>query len=116
MSGEVLEEAFVVGTLSILKALELDLARLLFFGFIDKLAVFGSIERVKRVGDEKLKSPDDVGGVLNVAAFLEALEGNGVCVVGAIERADDEKGSIGVALKLLELAHRIINTELGGIA
>ena len=37
-------------------------------------------------------------------------------VICAIERADDEKGSVGVALKLLELANRIINAEFGRFA
>ena len=61
-----------------------------------------------------MKSPDDVGGVLDVARLLETLEGNGADVVVAIETADDDKSSIGVALKLLELTNRIVNAELDG--
>lgn len=63
-----------------------------------------------------MKSPNDIGSIFNVAGFLEALEGNGVSVIGAIERADDDESGIGVALEFFELANRVIDAELGGIA
>ena len=77
VSGMVVKETVVVGALSILEARELNLTRLLFFSFIDFLAVFGSVERVERVKNKELKSPNDIGGIFDIAGFLEALEGNG---------------------------------------
>ena len=62
-----------------------------------------------------MQSPDDVCGVLNVAALLEALEGNGSDVVIAVETADDDKGRISVALEFLELADGIINAAFGSL-
>ena len=53
----------------------------------------------------ELQSPNDIGGVLNVAGFLKALERNGIRIVDAIETADDDERCIGVALKFLQLAN-----------
>ena len=116
MSREVIEETIIVGALTILEARELNLTGLLFFSFIDFLAIFRSVERVERVEYIELQSPDNISGIFDIPRLLEALEGNGVSVIGAIERADDDEGGIGVALKLLELANGIVNAELGGIA
>ena len=63
----------------------------------------------------ELQSPNDICGVLDVARFLEALEGNGADVIVAIEAADDDESRIGVALKFFKLADGIINTELCGV-
>ena len=115
MGGEIIEKALVVGALAILKTFELNLPRLLFFGVVNLFAKVGEVSRTEMIEDVKLKSPDDIGGVLDVARFLEALEGDGLHVVLPIERADDEKGSVSVALKFFELANRIINAELGGV-
>lgn len=41
MSGEIIEEAVVIGALAILKAFEIDLPRLLLFSFVDTFAKFG---------------------------------------------------------------------------
>ena len=99
MSGEIIEKALVVGALTILKTFELNLPRLLFFSVVDLLAKVGEVARTQMVENIELESPDDIGGVFNVAAFLEALEGNGLHVILAIEATDDDKRSIGVALK-----------------
>ena len=113
MSGVVEEEAIVIGALPILEAFEVDLARLLLFGFFNTFAklreVIVAFEVVHKI---ELKSQDDISGVFNVARFLEALEGNGLRVIGAVETADDEECGVGVALEFLELADGIINTEL----
>ena len=74
VSGEVVEKTIVVGALPIFKAFELDLARLLLFGFVDFLPSVRNVERVDRVDDEELKSPDDIGSVFDITALLEALE------------------------------------------
>ena len=74
VSGEVVEEAIVVGALPIFKAFELDLTRLLFFGFVGFLPSVGDVERVDRIDDEELKSPNDIGSVFDIAGFFEALE------------------------------------------
>ena len=115
MGGEIIEEALVVGALPIFEAFELNLSRLKFFGVVNLLAEVGEIAGTEMIEDVKLKSPDNVGGVLDVAAFLEALEGNGLHVVLAVERADDEEGGVSVALKFFELANGIINAELSGV-
>ena len=113
MSGVVEEEAIVIDTLPILKAFKIDLARLLIFGLFNTFAelreVIVAFEMVHKV---ELESPDDIGGIFNVARFLEALEGNGLRVIGAVETAYDEECGVGVALEFLELADGIINTEL----
>ena len=49
-----------------------------------------------------MKSPDDVGGVFNIAGFFEAVERNGLDIVVAVERTDDDKSRISVALKFFE--------------
>ena len=115
MGGEIFEEALVVGALAILKTFELNLPRFIFFSVVDLLAHVGEAARAQVIENIELKSPYNVGGVLDVAAFLEALEGNGLHVILAIETADDEKGSVGVALKFFYLANGIINAELGGV-
>ena len=115
VGGEIVEEAFVVGALTILEALELNLTRLLFFSVVDLLAEVGEIAWTEMVENIELKSPDNVGGIFDVARLLETLEGDGANVVVAVEAADDEKSSIGVALELFKLANRIVNAELGGV-
>ena len=74
VSREVVEKALVVGALSIFKALELNLSRLLLFGFVDYLPSVRDVKRVDRVNDEELKSPNDIGGIFDIAGFFEALE------------------------------------------
>ena len=114
VSGKVLEIAVVVGALPILETLQVNLPRLSFLGIVDTFASFGNVVvAFERVHNVELKSPNDIGGVLNVARFLEALERDRLRVVRPIETADDDEGRIGVALKLLKLADGIINTELG---
>ena len=68
------------------------------------------------IEDVELKSPDNVRGVFDVAAFFERRKRDGADVVVAIETADDDEGRIGVALKFFELADGIINAELGRFA
>ena len=101
MSRKVVEKAVVIGALSIFEALELDLSRLLFFGLVDFLSGFRNVKRVDRIESEELQSPNDIGSVLNVARLLETLEGDGLRVVRPVERANDDKGSIGVTLEFL---------------
>ena len=106
----VAEVAIVVGALPILQALEMNLPRLLPLGVVDTFASFVNVVVVfERVHDVELQSPNDIGGVLDVARLLETLERNGLRVVHAVKTADDDKGSVGVALKFLQLANRIIN-------
>ena len=99
MSRKIVEETVIVGALPIFKAFELNLAWLLFFGFVDFLPSVRYVERVDRIDDEELKSPDDIGSVFDIAGFFEALEGNGLCVIITVERTDDDKSGISVALE-----------------
>ena len=115
MSRKIVEETVIVGALPIFKAFELDLPRLLFFGFVDFLPSVRDVERVDRIDDEELKSPDDIGSVFDIAAFFEALEGNGLCVIVAIETADDDKSSVCVALEFFELANGIVDAKFSRI-
>ena len=115
MGREIVEEALVVGTLTIFEAFELNLTRLLFFSVVDLLAEVGEIAWTEMVENIELKSPDNVGGIFDVARLLETLEGDGANVVVAVEAADDEKSSIGVALELFKLANRIVNAEFSRI-
>ena len=111
MSREIVEKAIVVGALPIFETLELNLSRLLLFGFVDFLPSVRDVEGVDGIDDEKLKSPNDIGSVFNITGFLEALEGNGLCVIVAIERADDDKSGVGVALKFFKLANRVVDAK-----
>ena len=47
MSGEIVEEALVVGAMPIFKAFELNLARLLLFSVVDLLANVGEAAEVQ---------------------------------------------------------------------
>lgn len=116
VSGMIAEEAVVVRALTIFDAFELDLPRLLFFGVVNAFPSLGEIAGIDVVQDVELESPNDVGCVLDVPRLLEALEGDRLRVVGAVETADDDEGSVGVALKFLELSDGIINAEFGRIA
>ena len=91
MSREIIEETIIVGTLPVFETFELDLTRLLFLGFVDFLSSVRDVERIDRIDDEELESPDDIGSVFDIAGFFEALEGNGLCIVIAVETADDDK-------------------------
>ena len=115
MSRMISEEAVVVGAVPIFEALKLNPARLLSNSLVDFLASVEDVKRVDRIDGEELKSPDDVGSVFDVAALLEALEGNGLRVVGAIETADNDESCICVALKFLKLANGIIDAEFGRV-
>ena len=116
VGGKIIEEALVVGALTILQTLELDLARLNFFCVVDLFSQVGEIGGTEMIEDVELKSPDNVRGVFDVAAFFERRKRDGADVVVAIETADDDEGRIGVALKFFELADGIINAELGRFA
>ena len=85
--------------------------RLLLFGFVDFLSSLRDVERVSIIDDEELKSPNDIGSVFDIATLFEALEGNGLCVIIAVERTDDDKSGIGVALEFFKLTHGIINAK-----
>ena len=63
-----------------------------------------------------MQSPDNIGGVFDIARFLETLERNRVDIVSAIETADYDESSIGVALKFFKLSNRIINAEFSRLA
>ena len=115
MSREVVEKAIVVGALSIFKAFELNLARLLLFGFVDFLPGVRDVKRVDRINNEELQSPDNIGCVFYVTGFFEALEGNGLCVIVAVETADDDKSGIGVALEFFELTNGIVYAKFSRI-
>ena len=115
VSRVVVEKTIVIGALPIFKAFELNLARLLLFGFVDFLSSVRDVERVGIIDDEELKSPNDIGSVFDIARFFKALEGNGLCVIIAVERTDDDKSRISVALKFFELANGIVDAEFSGI-
>ena len=115
VSRVVFEEAVIIGALSVFEAFKINLSRLLFFSLFNAFTKLGNVtvsfQFVKKV---KLQSPDDIGGVFDIARFLETLERNGVDVVSAIETADNDESGISVALEFLQLANGVVNTELGG--
>ena len=113
VSRVVVEEAIVVCALPILEALEINLARLLFFRLIDFLAQFGQvIEVLQLVHKVELESPNDVSGVLDIAALLETLEGNGLRVIHPVETTDNDESGVGVALEFFQLANGVVNAQL----
>ena len=73
MSREVVEKAIIVGALPIFKAFELNVSGLLFFGFVDFLPSVRDVERIDRIDDEELESPDDIGSVFDVTGFSDIL-------------------------------------------
>ena len=58
----------------------------------------------------ELEPPDDISRIFNVAGFLERFKGNFLGIVLTIERADDDKGRVGLPLKVFELANDFINS------
>ena len=68
---------------------------------------------IDRVEDIKLKSPDDIGSVFDIARLLEAFEGDALSVTGAIKTADDDESGIGISLELFKLANGVINAKFG---
>ena len=75
----------------------------------------GNVAGIDRVKNEKLQRPDDISGVFNVAGFFEAVERNGLDIIVAVERADDEEGGVGVALEFFEFANRVVNAKFSRI-
>ncbi len=61
-----------------------------------------------------MESPDDIGGVFDIAGFLEGFKGNVLVIVIAIKRADDDKSGIGITLKRFEFVNDVVNTRLVG--
>ena len=101
MGGKIIEKAVIIGTLPIFKAFELNMSGLFLFCLVDFFARVAYIARIDGVENEQLQSPDDISAVFYVAALLETLEGNRLRVVRPVERADDDKGSVGVTLEFL---------------
>ena len=62
------------------------------------------------VSAEKLKHPDNISRIFNVAGFLERFKRNFLRIVLSVERADDDKGRVSKALKVFELANDFINS------
>ena len=108
-----MEKAVIIGALTVFEAFEVNMTRLFLFGFFDNIACVGSVGIIFNVIDNiELQSPDDVGRILDIAGFFERLEGNGLHIIVAIETADNNKGCVGVTLKLFELADGVVNGEL----
>ena len=97
--------------MTVFQAFELDLARLFLFGVVDFFPTVSNVAWVDRIDGEKLQSPDDIGGVLNVAGFFETLKRNRLRVISAIETADDYKSRIGVTLKFFKLANGVVDAK-----
>ena len=113
----ILEKAIVVRALTILQALEMNLARLLLFRLVDFPPRFGNIRAdFEIVYDIELQSPDNVRRVLDVARLFKAFEGNGLRVICPIETAYHDKSRVRVSLKFLQLANGFINAQLCRLA
>jgi hypothetical protein len=112
MRRKIVEVAIVIGSLTILKAFELNLAWVLLFRRLDALARFGYVARIDCVEYIELQSPHHICCILDIPTLLETLEGNRLRVVRPIETADDNKGSIRFALKFLEFTNGVVDTEL----
>ena len=108
-----MEEAIIIGALTVFEAFEVNMTRLFLFGFFDNVAGVGNVRRIfNGIDDIELQSPDDVGGILDIAGFFERLKRNGLHIIVAIEAADNNKSSVGITLKFFELADRVVNGEL----
>ena len=112
MGREIIEKAVIVGALSIFETLEMNLARLILFSVVNFFASVGNIHAAFNfIHDVELKSPNNVRRIFDSAGLFETLEGNGLIIVGTIERADDDEGGVGIALKFFEFADSIVNAE-----
>lgn len=90
----------------------MNVARLTFFSVVDFLTGLRNIRTAFNfVHDEKLQSPDNISGIFNAAGLFETLEGNGLIVIGTVERTDDDEGGVGVALKFFEFANGVVNAK-----
>ena len=115
VSGEIVKEAVIIVAVTIFKALKVELTRLNFFSVVEFFSNGGNIGAVfDRVGDEELKSPNDVCGVFDIAGFLERFKGDLRIVIDAIERTDYDEGSISVALEGFEFVNNVINASFVG--
>lgn len=116
VSGVVVEETVVIGTLAVFEAFKLNLTRVKFFGVVDFFAGLSNIgTEFNFVEDVKLERPDNIGGVLDIAGLFETLKGDRLSVIGAVETADNYESRVGIALEFLELANGVINAELNRI-
>ena len=112
MSGKIIEKAVIIRALPIFETFEVDLTRLAFFSVINSLASLRNIRATfDLIQDVELKSPNNISGVFNTARLFETLERNGLIVVGAVERTDDDEGGVGVALKSFEFADGVVDAE-----
>ena len=112
MSGKIVEVAIVIRALSIFETFEMDLTRLAFFSVINSLASLRNIRAAfDLIHDVELKSPDDIGRIFDTTRLFETLKRNGLIVVGAVERTDDDEGGISVALKSFEFADGVVDAE-----
>ena len=112
VGGKVIEKTVIVRALPIFETLEVNLTRLNFFSVVDFFAGLRNIcAALDLIHDVELQSPNDIGRIFNAAGFFKTLERNGLIIVGAIERADDNEGGIGVALKFFEFADGIVYSE-----
>ena len=60
-----------------------------------------------------MKSPNDIGRILNVAGFFEGFKGNALGIVETIKRADDNESGVGLPLKVFKLANNLVNSLFG---
>ena len=67
MGGKVFEITIVIGALSVLEALELNLSGVFLFSDVYFFAGVGNIARIDRIKDVELQSPNDISGVFDVA-------------------------------------------------
>ena len=100
--------------MAIFETAELNLSGIGFFGFIDNVAIFGNSTVKKFIGTIKLKTPNNVGGILNVAGFFEGFKRNTLGIVETIKRADDDESGVGLSLEVFKLANNLVNSLLGG--
>ena len=111
---EIIETAFVVRTLPIFETAELNVTRVRVFSLFDDFAIFRDSPVAQIVGNEKLKSPNNVSGVFNIARFFEGFKGDRLRIVSAVERADDNESGVSVALKVFKFANNVINSLFCG--
>lgn len=110
MGGKIFKITIIVIALPILQTFEMNLTGFLFFSLVNFFTHIGNAESIfELIQNVKLQAPNNVGGIFDISRLLETLKRNGVAVICAIERADDDESGVGFALKNFEFANCIIN-------
>ena len=115
MSRVVMKVAVVILSLSIFQAFELNMTRFLtlsIFKFLTGRGYIGADFNI--VTYIELQSPDNVSGILNVAALLERFKRYLLIVIHSVKTAYHDKCGICFVLKCFEFVNNIVNASFIG--